>query len=255
MENEENTKANEASSQIIEEEKAVHNKFENLAALSISLCMLLALSLGLLFYYQFYEGSGNWRFTLKHKANDTAFMASLTPQLQHLQAINDSLKKQKPDTVKIIQTVEIPAKVEETIPLNASNIYMPDPDKKYLVQIGAFKNFDLSRFQPGMENMEQLKVNGLNTITVGRFSTQKEAELFAKDIKTLGISSPIVAKLEGNNLVAVDKPVVTKSASIKKSTAKKSTAKKPVAKKSTSKKPTSAKKPVAKKPVKKKTTR
>ncbi|MGZ5282417.1 MAG: hypothetical protein ACXWEY_09100 [Bacteroidia bacterium] len=225
---EENTNINEASSQLIQEDKQVHNKFENLAALCISLGMLLILSLGLLFYFQFYEGQGNWRFTLKHKANDTTFMAALTPQLLRLQIINDSLKNHKPDTVKIIETVEVPAPVaipeeEPAAPEPIIDVYTPDPDKIYLVQIGSFKFFDLSRFQPGMESMEQYKINGLNTITIGRFSTQKEAELFAKDIVALGIKSPLIAKLE-NGIPVVIKPKVVKKTA--KKTVKKTTTKK-----------------------------
>ncbi|MGZ5304821.1 MAG: SPOR domain-containing protein, partial [Bacteroidia bacterium] len=145
-----------------------------------------------------------------------------------LQIINDSLKNHKPDTVKIIETVEVPAPVEipeeePAAPEPIIDVYTPDPDKIYLVQIGSFKFFDLSRFQPGMESMEQYKINGLNTITIGRFSTQKEAELFAKDIVALGIKSPLIAKLE-NGIPVVIKPKVVKKTA--KKTVKKTTTKK-----------------------------
>lgn len=214
-EQEEFTNENEASSQVVEEGKVVHNRFENLAALSISLGMLLALALGLLLYYQFYEGNGNWRFTLKHKANDSTFIASLSPQLQRLQAINDSLKNLKPDTVKVVEMVEVPAvsDIPEEQPVTQEpeiDTYTPDPDKKYVVQIGAFKNFSLGEFKPGLEIIEQHKVNGLNTITIGRFTTQKEAELFAKDIVALGIKNPLIAKMENG------KPVVIKPKTLAK---------------------------------------
>ncbi len=239
MKQEENTQAeDEVSSQLVEKEKEVHNKFENLAALSISLGMLLALCLGLLLYYQFYEGNGNWRFTLKHKANDTTFMATLVPQLQQLQAMNDILKNLKPDTVKVIETVEVPAPAEipeeePVMPASQVDVYTPDPNKKYLVQIGAFKSFDLSKFKPGMEVMEQHKINGLNTVTIGRFSTQKEAELFAKDVTALGIKNPLIAKLENGKPVVITPKAAP--APKKAPAKKKTTTKAPVKKKSTKK--------------------
>lgn len=138
--------------------------------------------------------SGVWFFpflqdafpTLKNLSGDgaltdtTELNALYTPTLNtdSLVAANDSLQKAN-------------AKLLE-ISTDYSGIY-------YEVQIGAFKNFDIEKYQSGLVALHaERTVDGIDKLTLGKFRDLKVAKDFLADVREMGFKDAwIVAKEDG----------------------------------------------------------
>lgn len=64
---------------------------------------------------------------------------------------------------------------------------IPDSGIAYHVQIGAFKEFDLSPYQAELESVYLFKNDSLQRITLGRFVRFKEAQVFQEKVVALGL--------------------------------------------------------------------
>jgi hypothetical protein len=172
--------------------------------------LLLALVTGLLVYYQFYQGNGKWRFTLLHKANDTTFLTGIKGKtVDTARARKDTARvviadsTPKKDTmqhvnapVDTIQTTNVAAqpqklkhiKVDEELPVGTV----------YEVQIGTFEHYSLKHYDAVFNNLHEERVGKLTKLTLGRFSSQKEADAFRKDMVKLGVKHAwVVKKVDG----------------------------------------------------------
>ncbi|HPD64994.1 MAG TPA: hypothetical protein P5050_02810 [Bacteroidia bacterium] len=142
-------------------------------------------------YFQFYQGNGQWRFSLQKHSVDLKLTDSLRTENQQLKKVIDSLSvlaynKQLEDT----QTAG---------PIFTSGI----SGEKYEVQIGYFKNFSFSRYAPSLINMNIDTVNQSIRLMIGRFDKLEDACRFKKDIVEMGIKNAfIVKKVDGKRVEA-----------------------------------------------------
>lgn len=65
---------------------------------------------------------------------------------------------------------------------------------QYSIQIGAFKNFDISQSLSDAKVIYVNNQDGINKYFVGNFETKKEADAFADNLKKLGIKGAFIVK-------------------------------------------------------------
>lgn len=71
----------------------------------------------------------------------------------------------------------------------------------YEVQIGAFSNFDIEKYNSGLVELHGETTNGITKLTLGRFSNLKLAADFLKDVKEMGFKDAwVVAKENGERI-------------------------------------------------------
>lgn len=69
------------------------------------------------------------------------------------------------------------------------------------VQIGAFRNFDLAKYQDALENLRYYQEDSLNKYVMGKFRDYPTAKAFQKDIIRMGIEDAfIVGKINGQRV-------------------------------------------------------
>jgi cell division septation protein DedD len=87
---------------------------------------------------------------------------------------------------------------KSTAPATIQETPSPATGTFYEVQIGAFRNFDISRYNGNLNQVKQEKADGLNKITLGQFSSPEDAKAFQADLRKLGVRrSFIVKKTDG----------------------------------------------------------
>lgn len=71
----------------------------------------------------------------------------------------------------------------------------------FVVQIGAFKKFDLGPYLKEWSAISGELIDEMNKYTIGKFKTYEEAKKFKADIKALGIKDAfIVGKIDGKRV-------------------------------------------------------
>jgi hypothetical protein len=84
-------------------------------------------------------------------------------------------------------------------PIVGGNI--TDEGLHYEVQIGAFKYFNLHKYQQGFDHLKNEEADGFDKYTLAKFRSYRESEDFKKDIQRMGIKDAfIVAKLDGKRI-------------------------------------------------------
>lgn len=69
------------------------------------------------------------------------------------------------------------------------------------VQIGAFRNFDLNKYQDALENLRFYRQDSLNKYVLGKFRNYPTAKAFQKDITRMGVTDAfIVGKIDGERV-------------------------------------------------------
>lgn len=69
------------------------------------------------------------------------------------------------------------------------------------VQIGAFRSFDLNRYQDALENLRSYQQDSMNKYVIGKFRSYSTAKAFQKDIVRMGIQDAfIVGKINGQRV-------------------------------------------------------
>jgi hypothetical protein len=84
---------------------------------------------------------------------------------------------------------------------------IPNDGTAYKVQIGFFKNFDMSRYfaEPKYVGIEKADGNK-NRYVISYFTDKKEAERCVSDLKRLGVRGAFVAKYENGQRAMAQKP-------------------------------------------------
>jgi hypothetical protein len=81
--------------------------------------------------------------------------------------------------------------------------YLPNDNDRhvgiyYEVQIGAFKDFNLEKYNQNLINLKMEKEGGVFKYSLGRFREYREAMFFENDLKRMGFSDAfIIAKEDG----------------------------------------------------------
>jgi hypothetical protein len=109
--------------------------------------------------------------------------ATLNKQAKDAQA---DMEKAQADVASLKQQVE-------QLQAAAQNAKPADPDAEwstglhFKVQIGAFKNFDASKYAQKGDNFSSEQGAGMNKYTLGRFRDIETAEAFRKDLERMGL--------------------------------------------------------------------
>jgi len=75
------------------------------------------------------------------------------------------------------------------------------PDLVYSIQIGAFKNFKMSKYKSTVQGVDENKEDGFNKYSLGFFDTYNDARLFKKEINRIGIRDAfLVAEYKGKKV-------------------------------------------------------
>ena len=79
--------------------------------------------------------------------------------------------------------------------------HITDEGLHYEVQIGAFKYFNLKKYQQAFDHLKGEAADGYDKYTLAKFRNYTEAEEFKKDIQHMGIKDAfIVPKLDGKRI-------------------------------------------------------
>ncbi|OWY18934.1 hypothetical protein C7N43_26150 [Sphingobacteriales bacterium UPWRP_1] len=155
------------------------------------LYLFIGLFLLLLFYTVYHQVKYHRTNPAAVTAIDTYNAANTTEQnaqmVRTLEQERDSLKKR-------LETVQTTPQ-----PIVGGNI--TDEGLHYEVQIGAFKYFNLHKYQQGFDHLKNEELDGLDKYTLAKFLNYSESEAFKKDIQRMGIKDAfIVAKLDGKRI-------------------------------------------------------
>ncbi len=113
---------------------------------------------------------------LKQGANQQAF--------DSLVSVNDSLQR--------LNTLLIESSNDNT------GIY-------YEIQIGAFKNFDLEKYQRGLKELHaETTIDGTDKLTLGRFTNLNTAKDFLADVREMGFKDAWIVAKENGVRIAFD---------------------------------------------------
>ena len=177
----ENTEQPSDSTSETREEEATESEEpkRGLSTQAIIFLILFILSTGLLVYYQFYDTGGKWRFSMVHKPATIADTTKKAPKDTTL-APKDTLAK--PDSTKTTTAVTKPSV------LPTGTVYM--------VQIGTFEGYDLSKFNGQYNKYIHEETDGkLTKLTLGEFEKADDAKAFLAEIKKMGVKGAWIVKI------------------------------------------------------------
>lgn len=187
-----------------EEEEAYEEVEENgkgaLIGFLILFIILFLVSTGLLFYYQFYQGSDGWRFSFKKQEISVTEAEQLKNNNKKLEASLDSMKtelKEKATKVDMLQE-------NQTTGGGGSSKGGADISGTYYeVQVGAFKSFDFDRYNHNVTNLTFVNKGGLKKLNLGRFKKPNPARAFRRDLVKLGLEDAFIVKKENGQRIKI----------------------------------------------------
>ncbi len=157
-----------------------------LVLLIIFIVLFLA-SASMFAYFQFYQGDGKWRFSMKKTTYNPELVEALVAENSLLASVIDSLQQQSLDFNTVYENAELFPAFSE--------------GESYEVQIGYFRTYDFSQYEGALLNLNADSEDGAVKLRIGRFATFEEACRFRKDIITLGIGGAfIVKKIDGKRV-------------------------------------------------------
>ena len=159
---------------------------------------------GILGFYLFSDGQGNWNFAFEHAsapAENEDVSAKIQEQqekIKSLQATNDSLRQAFLDQpTSEDRTTASEPDTEPPVDNRPTSTY-------FTVQIGAFEGVDLSQFEDGLLNLEQQREEGLNKFRIGRYEDPDQAAALAEALRKIGIEDAFIVKIENGERVPYD---------------------------------------------------
>jgi hypothetical protein len=175
-------------------------KNSNIHSILLTLFIFLFICTSLLFvYYQFFigriEDKAVWDFTLRKRTNN---ILTLYEALRK----NSALRKQ----VDSLETIckSFPDTSLYALPVSSGLFDSEIKGVQYQVQIGAFKEYDFSRYNKHLVNMNTDIVNGMTTLLIGRFETFGEACKFRSDLIAMGVKDAFIIKTVDGKRVPFD---------------------------------------------------
>lgn len=135
--------------------------------------------------------------------------SALETQVMKLKQENDVLQAQVADLntkLKEAQTAQEARKQTATADPHATTSAMAAKGVVYKVQIGAFKNKDLSKYFDNNKNFSgEVDADGTKKYTLGSFPTYWEADNFKKYMREMGVSDAwVVAYKDGKRIELKD---------------------------------------------------
>ncbi len=163
--------------------------------------ILFLTTLSFFVYYQFYLGEGKWDFSFKKRTGSAVVLnKELKQENEMLVARVDSLE-QSLATSGSMGTDSTSASAINDNNGGGGEIFPQSlAGEKWEVQIGAFTNFDFTKYDPYLQNMNIDKENGVTKLVIGRFNSFDEACAMSKDLKKVGIGNFIVKKVDGKRV-------------------------------------------------------
>jgi len=76
---------------------------------------------------------------------------------------------------------------------------------KFRVQIGAFKEINLSDFEDNLVAINQEKYDSINQYTIGEFNNYAKAQLFLEDIKRMGFNDSFIISTKNGRRIPIEK--------------------------------------------------
>ena len=92
---------------------------------------------------------------------------------------------------------------KEQMPSKSSGPAYDDSGVVFKVQIGAFRNKDLSKYFDNTENFSGETEDGVQKITLGRFSDYWEADTFKKYLREMGVNDAWIVPYKDGVRVAM----------------------------------------------------
>lgn len=147
----------------------------------------------LLLAYTLYDQFKNHRATDSNLVSADYYNATTERNTQ--QVLLMRLLEKERDSLKLkLETVQSTPQ-----PIVGGNI--TDEGLHYEVQIGAFKYFNLHKYQQAFDHLKNEEADGLDKYTLAKFRSYTESEAFKKDIQRMGIKDAfIVPKLDGKRI-------------------------------------------------------
>ncbi len=162
--------------------------------------ILFLVSTGLLFYYQFYQGSDGWHFTFKKQEINVSEAQQLKNNNKKLKASLDSLKSELKDKETKIDMLQDNKDRQGTTSAEGgadiSGTY-------YEVQIGAFKSFDFERYSKDVTNLTFINKGGRKKLQLGKFKKPNPARAFRRDLVKLGLEDAFIVKKKNGQRIEV----------------------------------------------------
>lgn len=114
------------------------------------------------------------------------------------------LAYQHPKSIGILSSSV--SELTNSVPQDAIENKQKSPKKipVYAVQIGAFKNKDLSLYSEGFVNFRLYKSGDFNTYSLGNFDNLNEANAFRKELVGLGFKDPIITLFKGDQRTLIN---------------------------------------------------
>jgi hypothetical protein len=142
----------------------------------------------------------------EENANLGAKAADLQSQLdskdQTINALNEEITKLKTTAAN---TIAVPKETNETDVSANSQVNNPSPSGLvFKVQIGAFKDKDLSKYFENNKNFSgDVDGDGTKKYTLGYFTDYWEAENFKKYLREMGVKDAWIVAYKGNTRVEI----------------------------------------------------
>jgi len=151
--------------------------------------VLFLTTASLFVYYQFYVGkiNGDYKFDWSMNKKNTDYA-----MLKQLSDSNNSLKT-KLDNCSASLTASA----------NLSALFPNTPgNEMYYVQLGAFRTYDFTKYEPNLVNMFVESTGGLNKLIIGGFQKFTDACELKKDLNGAGFKGIfIVKKVDGKRIL------------------------------------------------------
>lgn len=199
---------NERNEEAVEEEQdeEAYEEVEEggkgaLTGFLILFIILFVLSTGLLVYFQFYQGNGEWKLTFKHKNAQEQPVEELKKENKGLKSEIKALEEEHEQTKANLE--EARKKAEQTSS-GQSKIGGADISGKYYeVQIGAFKSFDFNRYGNNITNLTFSTEDGVKKLSLGRFKEANAARAFRRDLTRIGLEDAFIVKKKNGKRVEI----------------------------------------------------
>lgn len=193
----------EEDNEILEEEYEEDDERGNGIYILLAVFIILFLTTASLFiYYQFYLGDGQWQFSMKKRSTEAVIAnKNLEKENVILSKRIDSLMLANERDTNQSDVVQVSASEGSNGEL-FENIY---EGTVYEIQMGAFKNYDFTKYAPQLVNMNVDVEDGYNKLVIGRFTSFDDACAFRQDLKLLGLTGTFIVKKVDGQRVKFDK--------------------------------------------------
>lgn len=124
-----------------------------------------------------------------------------------LEKLEDSLVTMR-EEMKTMEVKKVPVANNYNLPSTTTNAPLDHSGYKYRVQIGVFKNFDITNLFDEPKYIVHEYVNGMHRYSIGNFTSEMDAEAFKKEMKRMGLKDAFVTTYEEGYRLGDPRPAV-----------------------------------------------